>query len=89
MEIKALIEKLLPSIQASELPVDEKDSLTDDLETIQEQVESPNPKLPRLRKAMENIKSYIASASKGVAATTTLLGDWQQLVEKVGEIVGK
>lgn len=30
--------------QASELSVDEKESLTDDLETIQEQVESPSPK---------------------------------------------
>ncbi|WP_079914797.1 hypothetical protein [Paenibacillus sp. 32352] len=87
-EIKALIEKLLPAIQASELSVDEKESLTDDLETIQEQVESPNPKLPRLRKAMENIKSYMASASKGVVATTALLTDWQKLVEKVGELVG-
>ncbi|QQZ58910.1 hypothetical protein JI735_19455 [Paenibacillus sonchi] len=89
-EIMSLIEKLLPTIQSSELLTeDEKESLTDDLETIKEQVESTTPKFPRIRKALENIKSFVAIASKGAASATTLLTDWKNFVEKVGEFVVK
>lgn len=88
-EIKALIEKLLPTIQSSELTDEEKESLSDDLDTIKEQLESSTPKLPRLKKALENIKRFVAVTSKGMASTTALLTDWQKLIEKVGEFFGK
>ncbi|KUP25777.1 hypothetical protein [Paenibacillus sp. DMB5] len=88
-EIKALIEKLLPTIQGIDLTEEEKESLTDDLETISEQLDSPKPKFPRLKKAMENIKGFVDDTSKGAVVATAWLTDWQELVTKLGELTGK
>lgn len=91
-EILALIEKLLPTISvipSAELTDEGKENLIDDMDTIKEQIESSAPKLPRLRKAYENVKKFAEVASKGVTSTTLLLTDWQKLVDKVGEFVGK
>ncbi|MCG7377366.1 hypothetical protein MH215_10195 [Paenibacillus sp. ACRSA] len=88
-EIKALIEKLLPTIADTQLTDEEKEFLTDDMETITEQLESSKPKMARLKKAYEGIKKYVGNAKTGITSATLFLSDWNSLMEKVEELIGK
>lgn len=87
-EIKDLIEKLLPTISStSGLTTTEKEDLTDDLDTVNEQIESDEPKVSRIRKAYENIKGFVSKASKAAELSSLLLVDWSNLVDKVGHLL--
>lgn len=86
-EIKELIDSLRPTISSAELSPEGKEDLADDLDTINEQISSDEPKVSRIRKAYENVKCFVAKASKVAPAATLLIGDWQKLVEKVKSFI--
>ena len=91
-EIKCLIEKILPSLEyIKDVPVEQKESVQDDLESIQEQIASATPKKSRLQKALNGIKNFVIDFPKALAvnmAKTAITNmDWTTLIEQVGTFI--
>lgn len=87
-EIICLIEKILPSLEyIKDVPVEQKESVQDDLESIQEQIASATPKKSRLQKALNGIKNFVIGFPKALAvnmATTAITNtDWTTLIEQI------
>ncbi|WP_371375246.1 hypothetical protein [Sporomusa aerivorans] len=86
-EICELIKTIKPMIETADISQTEKENITDDLEVIEEQVTSPQPKVSRVKKAYENIKAFLAKIPAGVTTMVNLATNIQQLIEKVGLII--
>lgn len=82
-EICKLINNIRPFINSSDLDPEEKESLIDDLDVIEEQVTSERPKESRLKKAYGNFTNFISRAPDAIKAVTTFASNSQDLIEKV------
>lgn len=91
-DIKCLIEKILPSLEyIKDVPMEQKESVQDDLESIQEQIASETPKKSKLQKALNGVKNFVIGFPKALAvnmATTAITNmDWTTLIEQVGTFI--
>ena len=87
-EIKQLIEKIMPSLEyIQDVPEEEKVSVQDDLESIQEQLVSATPKKNRLQKALNGIKEFVKnfpmSLAVNMATTAIVNADWVTLIQQI------
>lgn len=87
-EIGQLIEKIVPSLECmTDVPDEERISVQDDLESIQEQIVSATPKKNRMQKALGGIKAFVKAfpASLAVNMTTSAIAntDWAALIQKI------
>lgn len=87
-EIKQLIEKIMPSLEyIQDVPEEEKVSVQDDLESIQEQLVSATPKKNRIQKALNGIKEFVKnfpmSLAVNMATTAIVNADWVTLIQQI------
>lgn len=87
-EIKQLIEKIMPSLEhIQDVPEEEKVSVQDDLESIQEQLVSATPKKNRIQKALNGIKEFVKnfpmSLAVNMATTAIVNADWTTLIQQL------
>ncbi|MCK9479757.1 MAG: hypothetical protein M0R40_09730 [Firmicutes bacterium] len=86
-QIENLITLLRTEILGCAATQDEKDMVLDDLEIIDEQVKSDEPKPSRLKKALTGIKGFVAGATTGATTATTLITAANALYQKVEPII--
>lgn len=91
-DILKLIDKILPSLSLiSEVDSEEVDSVQDDLEMVQEQLKTKEPKKSRIRKALSGIKKFAKDFSMKLAvsvATNVVTGtDWNMLIQQLENFV--
>ncbi len=86
--ILELIDKIIPTISSlTFMDEAETENVKDDLEMIQEQLKSKEPKKNRLKKALSGIKTFIADLSTKVAVSVAsgaiISTDWAELLQKL------
>ena len=86
-EICKIIDTLRPLIIKSNMDEGEKENLIDDLDVIQEQIVSKEPKVSRIKKAYQNIKTFLSKAPAAIAEGSTIITKSQDLVEKVKSFI--
>ena len=87
-DIKRLIEKIMPSLECMDgVPDEERMSVQDDLESMQEQLVSAAPKKSRMQKALNGIKEFTKNFPMSLAvnmATTAIVNtDWTTLIQQI------
>lgn len=90
--IISLIEKILSSLpQLTNIDADEIDSVKDDLEMVQEQLKTDNPKKNRIGKALVGIKKFASDFSKELvvtlAAGAVTGADWGMLLQQLENFI--
>lgn len=93
-EINELLSKIIPSIDnIADVSDDGRESIKDDLESIQEQINSPEPKKSRLRKSLAGIKKFTEEFSMklavSLAAGAVTSADWNLLIQNVEQFIGQ
>ncbi|WP_096635763.1 hypothetical protein [Clostridium cochlearium] len=89
--IKEIIDLILQAknlIGESEIEEEVKEEVIDDLEIVQEQVESKEPKLIKLKKSCLGLKKFICSIPGGIGQATLIVTNLSDLVEKVNSFMG-
>lgn len=91
-DIISLIEKILSSLpQLSNIDSDEIDSVRDDLEMVQEQLKTDNPKKNRIGKALVGIKKFAGDFSMKLAVTlaagAVTRADWGMLLQQLENFI--
>ncbi|MFL0198696.1 hypothetical protein ACJDU8_24530 [Clostridium sp. WILCCON 0269] len=82
-EILSLVSEVKKIIESEEIDQDTKDEVIDDLEIVQEQVESKEPKLVKLKKACQGLKNFITSVPNRIVQATLVITKLNDLTEKV------
>lgn len=90
----ALIDKLIASLTSLNGVDDEEvECVKDDLESVQEQLQSGQPKKSRLKKALLGIKKFsvdvLNKVAVGVVAGTIASTDWQMLIQQLEDLIQK
>lgn len=90
--IISLIEKILSSLpQLTNIDADEIDSVKDDLEMVQEQLKTDNPKKNRIGKALVGIKKFAGDFSMKLAVTlaagAVTGADWGMLLQQLENFI--
>ena len=90
--ILSLVDKIIPSLLLiSDVDADEIDSVKDDLEVVQEQLNNSAPKKSRLSKALIGIKKFAKEFSMKLAvsvATSAVTGaDWNSLIQQLERFI--
>lgn len=86
-EITNLIFDVKKMIEAEDINKDIKEEVIDDLETIEEQVGSKEPKFVRLKKAYRGLKDFITYTPAGIVKATILLANLNNLTAKVNSFM--
>ena len=76
-------------IKDLDLNNDEKESIIDDIDVVQEQVQTNITKPARIKKAFNNIKSFLSNSVLITGAGVTLANNIQNLIEIVQPIIDK
>lgn len=87
-DIQRLIQKVMPSLEyMKDVPDEERASVQDDLESIQEQLVSIAPKKSRMQKALNGVKNFVKSFPMSlvvnVATTAIANTDWTALIQQI------
>ena len=88
-EISRLIATIQDDLSLVELSKDEKECLIDDVELVQEQLQCSVEKPTRLKKAFNNIKSFLTNSSLLTGAGITLANNISQLITIVQPYIDK
>ena len=83
-----LLEKIINSLDTfNEINKEMLDNVRDDLESIQEQIVSDNPKKNRLQKALNGIKIFVGQLPVNIVASTAAnaitSADWASLIQYI------
>lgn len=81
--ISSLIKELTELLKQESIDEEERESILDDLECLQEQVISSEPKKVRVKKIYENIKGFALNIPKGLKYGTIILEGINKLLEQV------
>ncbi|NFG02907.1 hypothetical protein FCV36_11480 [Clostridium sporogenes] len=88
-DIKELVESLKDLIIKEEIDEMEKEEVVDDLETIEQEINSENPKHVKIRKAWQGIKSFMSKIPGGLAKATIIATQCGELYEKLKPFIEK
>lgn len=93
-DLNALIEKIMASLsEIKDVDTEEVDSVKDDLESLQEQIQSPEPKKNRMQKALNGVQKFFSDFGMKVAVTvaakTVTAQDWTALIQQAGLFISK
>lgn len=93
-DMLTLIDKLLLSLPAiQDVDADEIESVRDDLEVVQEQLNAEAPKKSRISKALAGIKKFAGDFSMRLAvslATNKVTAtDWSNLIQQLEDVLAK
>jgi len=91
-DINELLSKIILSIDGiTDVSNKDRESVKDDLESIQEQINSPEPKKSRMQKALASIKKFAGDFSMKLAVTlaagSVTGADWNLLIQKLEQFI--
>jgi len=86
-DITNIIEELRKLLNQEQLDGLEKENTIDDLDTIQEQIKSNQPKKVRLTSALERIRQFADKIPATVAAGKLIIGNIHTLYDKLQPII--
>ena len=84
-----LVNSIKENIKDLDLDNNEKESIIDDVEVVQEQVQSNITKPTRIKKAFNNIKDFLTNTALLTGTGISLANNIQQLVTIVQPIIDK
>ncbi len=92
-DLNGLIEKIMASLPAiKDVDTEEVDSVKDDLESLQEQIQSPTPKKNRMQKALNGVQKFFSDFGMKVAVTVAAKAvtsqDWTALIQQAQLFIG-
>lgn len=92
-DLNGLIEKIMASLPAiKDVDTEEVDSVKDDLESLQEQIQSPTPKKNRMQKALNGVQKFFSDFGMKVAVTVAAKvvtsQDWTALIQQAQLFIG-
>lgn len=92
-DLNGLIEKIISSLPAiKDVDTEEVDSVKDDLESLQEQIQSPTPKKNRMQKALNGVQKFFSDFGMKVAVTVAAKvvtsQDWTALIQQAQLFIG-
>lgn len=92
-DLNALIEKIMASLpEIKDVDTEEVDSVKDDLESLQEQIQSPTPKKNRMQKALNGVQKFFSDFGMKVAVTVAAKvvtsQDWTALIQQAQLFIG-
>lgn len=87
--ISSLITSLKSKIDEVEISKDEKENFIDDLDVLQEQINSSEYKATRLKKSFNNIKLFLTNSALLVGTGITFAKNVKQLLELVQPLIDK
>ncbi|GEM_PF-3815072 len=88
-QISTLIQSLIDLMNNQDIETEVKEDIIDDLEIIEEQINSETPKYSRLKKAYQGVCGFIAKIPSGLAHATLILTQMNELTEKLKPIIEK
>lgn len=88
-EIIDLVAEVRKVIDEAELPKESKEEVIDDLDTVQEQLESKQPKFIKLKKAFQGLKNFMISIPTGIAHATLIATKLNDLTDKLKGFIEK
>lgn len=87
-DIVALISEVKMSIEGTkEIEQENKEEVLDDLDVIQEQVESEKPKYVKLKKAYSGIKNFLVKLPQNITTATLIATKLNELGQKIEPIL--
>ena len=92
-DLNGLIEKIISSLsEIKDVDTEEMDSVKDDLESLQEQIQSPTPKKNRMQKALNGVQKFFndfgMKVAVTVAAKVVTSQDWTALIQQAQLFIG-
>ena len=92
-DLNGLIEKIMASLpEIKDVDTEEVDSVKDDLESLQEQIQSPTPKKNRMQKALNGVQKFFSDFGMKVAVTVAAKvvtsQDWTALIQHAQLFIG-
>lgn len=92
-DLNGLIEKIMASLpEIKDVDTEEVDSVKDDLESLQEQIQSPTPKKNRMQKALNGVQKFFGDFGMKVAVTVAAKvvtsQDWTALIQQAQLFIG-
>lgn len=92
-DLNGLIEKIMASLpEIKDVDTEEVDSVKDDLESLQEQIQSPTPKKNRMQKALNDVQKFFSDFGMKVAVTVAAKvvtsQDWTALIQQAQLFIG-
>ena len=92
-DLNDLFEKIMASLPAiTDVDTEEVDSVKDDLESLQEQIQSPTPKKNRMQKALNGVQKFFndfgMKVAVTVAAKVVTSQDWTALIQQAQLFIG-
>lgn len=92
-DLEDLIEKIMASLpEIKDVDTEEVDSVKDDLESLQEQIQSPTPKKNRMQKALNGVQKFFSDFGMKVAVTVAAKvvtsQDWTALIQQAQLFIG-
>lgn len=86
-ELIDLIKFLKLSIMEQDVPKDEKESVLDDLDTIEDQIESESPKAIKLRKCIDGVKKFVSKLPNSLSTGTLIMSKAEELCSKIKQLI--
>lgn len=87
IDLKSLIEKAVMELTEINLNEEEKEDLLDDLNMLNSEINSDEPKTIRFKKIRKNIDSFISDADETLKKSVTLFTTLTSIVTKINEIL--
>lgn len=92
-DLNGLNEKIMASLpEIKDVDTEEVDSVKDDLESLQEQIQSPTPKKNRMQKALNGVQKFFSDFGMKVAVTVAAKvvtsQDWTALIQQAQLFIG-
>lgn len=88
-DVKELVESIKDLIIKEEIDEEIKEEVVDDLETIEQEINSENPKHVKIRKAWYGVKSFISKIPEGVKKATIIATQCWESYEKLKPFIEK
>ena len=88
-QISTLIKSLIDLMNNQDIETEVREDIIDDLEIIEEQVNSKTPKYARLKKAYQGVCGFISKIPSGLAHATLIITQMNELTEKLKPIIEK
>lgn len=82
-EIESIIKYLKTTILTQSIKDDEKEIVLDDLDTIEDQISSENPKKVKIKKAYEGIKKFVSNLPDTLVKATLIVSKVEELYSKL------
>lgn len=87
IDLKSLIEKALMELTEINLNEEEKEDILDDLNMLNSEINSDEPKTIRFKKIRKNIDSFISDTDETLKKSVTLFTTLTSIVTKINEIL--